>query len=331
MKVLAAISDAKERKRIAAVLVAAHHEVVEAATAVAAAGMLQGAFDIALVDVGLVGRARAAPNRVYVIAVVSATAASSDYWTAYNTGADDVMRITATKDELGGRVAALARIRTWAAPRRSVTQRIASLSIWSNVVDVVAGSLGELIGEPFVLDAGSGRLVESASSIPLTLTTEEIQLRIGLGIDLETMAALQATLLGGDTSPDAVADAMREIANTAAGGIKRAGLDNGVEFTIGLPSNTNILACEATTAHRSWTLRSASGVSFTCVAIALSNAPKLIATRDLREGMVLARDVRNAMGVLIAPAGTNITRTTVEQLGRLLGATANLEVNEMAA
>jgi hypothetical protein len=47
--------------------------------------------------------------------------------------------------------------------------------------------------------------------------------------------------------------------------------------------------------------------------------------------MVLARDVRNAMGVLIAPAGTNITRTTVEQLARLLGAAASLEVNEIAA
>jgi hypothetical protein len=47
--------------------------------------------------------------------------------------------------------------------------------------------------------------------------------------------------------------------------------------------------------------------------------------------MVLARDVRNAMGMLIAPAGTNITRTTVEQLSRLLGATANLEVTEIAA
>jgi hypothetical protein len=327
MKVLAAISDAKERKRIAAFLAAAHHEVVEAATMAAAA--LDNGYDIAFVDMGGVGRVRMVSPRIYVIAVVSATAGSSDYWTAYNAGADDVMRITASKDELVGRAGSLARIRSWAAPKATVSQKLATIPMWKEIEQIVGTELGELIGESFTPDLAGLCAVVQASSIPLTLTTEQIQIRIGLGIDCETMGALQATLLGGDTSPEAVADAMRELANTAGGAIKRKALDTGVEFTIGLPSNANILATGEPA--RAWTLRSASGVSFVCVAIATSNEPKVVATRDLKEGMVLARDVRNSMGVLIAPAGTNITRTTVEQLSRLLGATANLEVNEIAA
>ncbi|MGE0398441.1 MAG: hypothetical protein AB7T06_17175 [Kofleriaceae bacterium] len=330
MKVLAAISDAKERKRIAAVLVAANHEVVEAATATAAANMYDG-FDIAFVDVGQVGRARACPHRVYVIAVVSPSCPSSDYWAAYNAGADDVMRVTAPKDEVVGRAGALARIRTWACPQRTVTQRLATLPMWKDIDQIVAAELGELIGEPFAADAETCAAVVHASSIPLTLTAEQIQIRIGLGIDEATASSLQSTLLGGDTSGEAIADAMRELANTAGGAIKRMALDGGVEFSIGLPSNTNILVLDDQPRHRAWTLRSASGVSFVCVAIATSSAPRVVPARELREGMVLARDVRNAMGVLIAPAGTNITRTTVEQLSRLLGETASLEVNEIAA
>jgi DNA-binding response OmpR family regulator len=329
MKILAAISDAKERKRIAAYLVAANHEVVEAATTAAAAPMYDQ-VDIAFVEVGGIGRARAVPRRVYVIGVVTPTAPSSDIWAAYNAGADDVMRINAPKDEILGRAGALARIRTWACPSPTVTQKLATLATWKQIDQIVGNELGELIGEPFTPDAATSAAVVQASSIPLTLTSEQIQIRIGLGIEGSTMEALQATLLGGDTSADALADAMRELANTAGGAIKRAALDTGVEFTIGLPTNAQV-----STRHenhsRAWTLRSASGVSFVCVAIATSNAPKLVSAKELKEGMVLSRDVRNAMGVLIAPAGTNITRTTVEQLSRILGDMASLEVNEIAA
>lgn len=328
MKVLAAISDAKERKRIAAFLAAAHHEVVEAATM--AAANLDTGYDIAFVDMGSVGRARMVFPRIYVIAVVSATAGSSDYWTAFNAGADDVMRINASKDELIGRAGALARIRSWAAPKATVSQKLATIPMWKDIEQIVGAELGELIGEAFTPDFATSSSIVQAASIPLTLTTEQIQIKIGLGIDGSTMGALQATLLGGDMNPEALADAMRELANTAGGAIKRKALDTGVEFTIGLPSNANILQT-GEPKQRAWTLRSASGVSFVCVAIATSNEPKLVAARDLKEGMVLARDVRNSMGVLIAPAGTNVTRTTVEQLARLLGATANLEVNEIAA
>lgn len=330
MKVLTAISDAKERKRIAAYLVASNHEVVEAATAAAVGAMIEG-VDIAFVDMGLVGRMRAHPQRIYVIAVVSATAPSSDYWTAYTAGADDVMRITAPKDEIVGRGAALARIRSWASPPRSVNQRLASLPVWKQVEQIVGSELGALVGESFTMEPAESSVVVQASTIPLTLAAEQIQIRIGLGVDGASIDALQAGLLGGDTSPEAVADAMRELANTAGGALKRAALDSGTEFTIGLPSNANILVHDTKPEHRAWMLRAESGLSFLCVAIASLSTPKLVPVRELREGMVLSRDVRNAMGVLIAPAGTNLTRTTVDQLGRLLAATASLEVSEIAA
>lgn len=332
MRILAALGDAKERQRIAAFLTAAHHDVVENASPSAA--LADAAFDVAFVEVGHVGHARHAPHRIYVIAVVPVHAASSDYWAAYMAGADDVMRATAPRDEILGRANALARIRTWAGPPLTLAQRLAALPLWTRIEDIVAAELGQLVGEPFAVSCSTAPAdleIAVASTVTLALTSEQIMIRLGFTLDPTSAAALQATLLGGDTAPEAIADAMRELANTAAGAIARSAVCSGTELTIGLPSNSAVVASSAFPAARPWTLRTASGTTLACVAFAGSSAPKVVHARDLREGMVLARDVRNAMGVLVAPAGTNITRTTVEQLSRILGAAANLEINEIAA
>ncbi|HEY4177282.1 MAG TPA: hypothetical protein VGM90_10635 [Kofleriaceae bacterium] len=328
MKVLVAISDQKERKRVVAILAAAKYEAIEAGSPVAATALLAQVFDIAFVDTGVVARARGAARRIFVIATVGALATTSDYWAAYSAGADDVMKINAPKDEVIGRAGALCRIRAWAAPPKTLAERLASLPVWATLDSVIAAELGEMVGDTLALSTEPCGTVVHASEIPLTLTSEQIQIRVGLGIDQSTMTALQRTLLGGDTSGEAMLDAMREMANTAGGAIKRAALEHGVEFTIGLPSNTNVVNT-TNPERRSWTL-SGSAIALTCVAHATSSAPRVIVIKDLREGMILARDVLNSIGTLIAPAGTSVTRTTVEQLARILGTATTLEVSDAA-
>ncbi|HEY4056014.1 MAG TPA: hypothetical protein VGM39_05370 [Kofleriaceae bacterium] len=329
MKLLVAIGDARERKRIVALLVAASHEVTESVIAPVGAGLM--GIDVAFVDAAMVGKLRAAPQRIYLIAVVGVASPPSEYASAFTAGADDAMRINAPKEEVCGRAGALARINSWACPPRTVTQRLATIPVWDTIDQIVSTEIGELFGEAVSLEPAETTDVVETSVIPLTLPSQQLQIRIGLGIDVSTLGTLQSTLLGGDTSQSAIADAMREFANTAGGALKRAAFGAGVEFTIGLPSNGNVIAQGASRSQRTWKLRAASGVTFTCIAIASSSAPKVLTIRDLREGMVVARDVHNAVGVLVVPAGTSLTRNTVDQLGRILGAAANVEVNDAAA
>ncbi len=63
-------------------------------------------------------------------------------------------------------------------------------------------------------------------------------------------------------------------------------------------------------------------------AIALSCQPRPVARVALREGMVLASDVRNAGGTLLVSAGTYLTATTVERLGRFLEPDVCIDVTE---
>jgi len=331
MRVLCAVADAKERARIIAVI-GSHHEVVEAATSAIAARLWDQGFEVAIVDAVLVARARQVPERIYLVAVVKENPTSTDYQHAYGAGADDVMRSGAPRDEIAGRTAALARIRAWTAPAATIASRLEKFEMWSRLDAIVAGEIGELLGLPVKPSATpSGQLV-MAAELPLTLTSEKIQLRLGFGIDEVTLVMLQAGLLAGDTSPEAAADALREIANTAGGVLKRVAMAAGLELTIGLPVNKSLAANDQVAGeHRAWTLEAATGMQLACTATAIASVPKIVGARDLKEGMVLATDVRNPNGVLIAPAGTNLTTTTVEQLARLLGAHATVEVNEIAA
>lgn len=329
MRILVAIKNERERRRIATVLAGANSEVLEAATSQSALEQLHGEIDIAFVDLGLVARAREVPRRIYVIAVLGANGPTSEYWTAYHAGADDVMLVTAGKDEIIGRASALARIRAWARPQ-SVADRLAALTAWQRVADVIGTQLGELIGDRFQPAEFVHEPILLASEITLTLPSEPLQIKLGFGLSAQALLALQQVLLGGDTSLDAASDAMRELANTAGGAFKHAAARDGLEFSMALPSNYNIFGVERSEQRR-WHLHGSGELAFACVAAAYATTPRIVVARDLREGMVLARDVRNPHGLLIAAAGTNLTRTTVERLARLLGATATVEIADAAA
>jgi len=265
--------------------------------------------------------------------VVPAIASNNDYWTAFGAGADDVMRVNGPKDEILGRANAPARIRSWALPAPPLGARLAKYPLWEKLEQIVGAELGEMLTTQMSIGSYAAGETLAAAELPLTLPDEQIHIRIGFGVDAGSLAILQQTLLGGDTSIEGAADALREMANVAGGAIKRAALKQGIELTIGLPTSRNVMGDPGE--RRAWNLDGLSGISagmrVACVAIASASQPKMVVTKDLREGMVIARDVRNQMGMLIVPAGTNLTRTTVEQLGRLLDATATLEVTDVAA
>ncbi len=261
-------------------------------------------------------------GRAYSIALVAESPSPAEFSHALAAGADDVLRTNACKEEVWARVGNLARMRPHTTPMPTLRMRIGEVRIWKDIERIVATELGELLGTS--LDLSSSLPTDSAapapartlvhtSVIPLTLVSGHVLVQLGIGVDEATRAQLVETLLGGDDSGEALRDALREMANTAGGAIRRAALDDGVSFSIGLPSNENLFG--ASSQQRMWTISNGCGLQLDCTVTLSANKPTRIRAADLREGMVLARDVLAHDGTTIA-AGTSITRTTAEQIGQ---------------
>lgn len=347
MRILVGTGDTAERRRLVAILTAAKHAVLEAASPVAAAALVEQKPDLAILEAGALHVVRGVLPRIYLIALASSQPTGSEIWSAYSAGADDVMRFGAVKEEILGRCGGPDRLRHWIAGPATLTTRIRKISVLSGLENIIAGGLSELVGTtlrvtgPPSLDPITTAIV-ATSAIPLTLITERLICRIGLGIDAATRARIQADLLGNDTSTPALADAMREMANIAGGAIRRSAFDQGLTFTLGLPSNETLFspqtppthgpASDASKSHPTkrsfFVLTDGAAHRVDCVVVISANDPRAVSAKDLREGMVLARDVLNPMGVLLVPSGAHVTRTTAEQINRLLGPTASIEVTD---
>jgi hypothetical protein len=260
----------------------------------------------------------AVASRVYSIALISETPAPAEFSRALAAGADDVLRTNACKEEVWARVGNLARMRPRTTPMPTLTMRIGEVKVWKDIERIVASELGELLGTSLNLSQApepapaSPRPLVHTSVIPLTLVSDHLLVQLGIGVDEATRDQLVEVLLGGDNSGDALRDALREMANTAGGAIRRAALDDGVSFSIGLPSNENLFA--ASSHQRVWTISDGNGLQLDCTVALSANQPLRVHATDLREGMVLARDILGHDGSILITAGTSLTRTTADQI-----------------
>jgi hypothetical protein len=118
---------------------------------------------------------------------------------------------------------------------------------------------------------------------------------------------------------------LRELANTAGGALKRAALAENIALTTGIPfSETPAPTLQA---HDCWTLKLDTDDG--CLALVgeiRERANQRVAASKLSEGMILAHDVRNESGILLAPAGSRLTATTANKLAQMLGPRFFLEV-----
>jgi hypothetical protein len=314
MRVLIGTSEAAERKRLVALL-GSKFDASEAATPAALATQLAAGPAVAVVDAAQIKVVKqAACERVYVIALVPAQPTSTQFWLAYTNGADDVLRTGACKEEVFGRIEARERLRSWAALPATSDDPFTKLVSWQKLEEIVTTELSSLLGVEFASAPSNGNVV-AAAELPLVCASHKIELTLGIGIDAASKTMFQNLALGGDTSAEALADGMRELANTAAGAVKRTVMLDGIEFTIGLPRNANPFAQQT---GRRWNAAHAD-LAIACIAVSAASAPSRVLGRQLREGMVLTRDVLNVSGTLLAPGGTYLTRNMAERLGQLLG------------
>jgi hypothetical protein len=160
----------------------------------------------------------------------------------------------------------------------------------------------------------------------MSLAGDELEARVSVVVDAITIRWVKSALLGNpNASVDAVDDALRELANTAGGAVKRAALTENVVLTTGIPSTdkpgTNFEQ------HSCWTLAPEGSDCFVAVVGEIrQRANQRVAASQLTEGMVLAHDVRNESGILLVPAGARLTSTSAIKLSALLGPRFFLEV-----
>jgi CheY-like chemotaxis protein len=281
-------------------------------------------------------RAATAPGKVHVVALADAPTRDS-VLAMYQAGVDDFVRRPVVWGELLARVGLPGGSGVWrcASPRDGEDGARPALhrcQAFTNMGEIVAGELAEMIGPVEVVD---GWLVDGetrAACISISIASENAEIRVSIVVDARLVHSLAEVLLGdAGASPDAVADMLREVVNTAGGAVKLAAGDENIPATTGLPVNLG-RGRSRTEETRTWTMRvTGSGMQLGLIGEIVRHATVHRPLRDVRDGMVLSRDVLDGEGAVVVAAGTLLNMTTRARLDASLGPDGILEVMDPGA
>lgn len=300
-------------------------------------------FDVLLLDDGLVGDGAvqilkrieslseiAAPHIIYAVEKNPGAAFDS----LFQLGVCDFVRKPYWREELLARVEAPAVLRRrQASEPRDWGQKRDPLRFngWRNMPGLIGNELAELTAQRFD-EAPSPKQRPAfgmAARISLTATASDTEIRLTLGAEHASLFKLSELMLGCTTRDKAVLeDILREMANTLAGVMKRVAPQD-ESLTTGLPHT--VAMSETTSSFESAPVRfglrmRGQPVEIMFAVETICRGKRQVAAHDLKEGMVLARDLRNEAGLLLVPQGTRITSSAAERVARLLGRTHMVEV-----
>jgi CheY-like chemotaxis protein len=350
MQVLIAGSSLEEREQLTKHLVAERYTVTvanDAATALAEID--RSSPDIMVLDWALRGMPTAEllkeirkgerEKHLYIVAIMSAPTPVA-IGAAFAAGVDDVIRRPLAKEEIVARVGALGRIKHWS----SRMVGLSGVMDWSGGTDFstkrawkeadlhinedLMGMLGCTMD--VTTDEPSPSFV-AAAEIPLSLTDDGLEVRLRIALDGPSLAEIGKIIFGGEEMPaDAMDDVVREFANTAGGSFKRIALEDGIRLTTGIPLTLPLVDCNAKVtsglAREFLLAMPGSGVRIGARLVVVPRPLDRVTANKLREGMVLARDVRTEAGALLVASGTRLTEATVTRLARILPPTTLVQV-----
>lgn len=348
MRILLVSSQRLEREAQVKLLEARHHHVEQAHDYKTAMHHLENAFfEVLVLDYALLGsaafeilkRLRAMPElpMPYVV-VASERNPGPDFDKLYAEGMDDFLRKPCWHEELIARVEAPARgKRRHGTSPRDWTQRknpLASVD-WSQMAGVLGGELTELSGHPFDCAVGPKHPppLGMAARIALVAAASDTEIRVTIGADHGSLFKLAEIMLGAtQTEQEMLEDLLREIANTTAGALKRVAPQDEA-LTTGLPVTMAMVDTLVSfdTAPQRFALRmKGQPIELSCAIESLCRGKHLVPASDLKEGMVLVRDLRNDSGLLLVPSGTRLTSSAAARVSRLLGNDHLVEISAAA-
>jgi hypothetical protein len=147
-----------------------------------------------------------------------------------------------------------------ATSRNHCSHALSKIRAWKELETLIGREMSVMFGCDLVTSDYSASQIVHASHVAISLVYERVQIRLAVGTDAPGTEALVAQ----------VADALRELANVAAGAFERAALADGASVAVSIPSDQNLFA---TGEGRRWTLRGTNSISVACAGIARSILP----------------------------------------------------------
>lgn len=327
MRVVVAIPNNRERERYTTLLGARGVDVVECAEREVTAEIARDfRADVVLChdrsqNIKTV-RATASDVRPFIIALI-ANIEGNSIQRALGDGADDFMALRAIPDEIFARVDMPERIAQWSGPGSD--DKLRKTVAWQDAPRLLSQEVGAMFGVFAAEGQHAGEIPDHAARIVATSPEDGTEIEMHVGLTSEWGNALAELVFGGPVLPAALGDIVREIANSVGGAFKRTALSEGLTVTIGLPQDcppTNVLGAE-----RVWVAECDSFKVMLGMAAGGRHEAQRVRATDLKPGMVLKHEVRNAAGALLVAAGTAITERTAERLVEFCGAGALFDVH----
>lgn len=299
--------------------------------------------DVVILDEGLPGvtplamvqwiRAIQSTTRPYIILSTTSSVISKPMAMALDAGADDFMRKPFSVEEIVFRVDALKRILNWAPQFLANAKKmrdwsddntLLSTNAWTDMQTDLAKDLADMLGCPFSYQEVEHPLERalSAAEIPLVMIEENAQVYLAVGMDSRSLQNIAVNLFGdGNTPQEVLEDMLREIANTLGGALKRAAEADGLSMTTGLPTTIapSAFGTSSPMGKRQFTLSSPDNAITVALEVELrGHGLQQVKVGELREGMVLTRDLLNVNGTLLVRSGTRLTSSNITRIHQLV-------------
>jgi CheY-like chemotaxis protein len=271
----------------------------------------------------------------YRFVTVLGTGGPSESLSALQAGADDYLRFPFEPNEFMARLGAIERLMGHLLGTRTSMGEgpslVGGLQAWQNLEATVTETVGEMLCaavQRVMTPVPHGRHL--ISRLRLSLPRPRASVTLHMVAPQSALQSMAGLLLGSPSSEQEVlVDISKEVLNTVAGAFKREALPD-YDFACSVPEEVtqNALqhAVETAAFTKSWNV----GWSQHVVGIVVCVAREEVVTlplHSLAEGMILADDVRNPVGMLIAPRGTPLTETAIRRLHSVFGGTATLRVS----
>lgn len=216
------------------------------------------------------------------------------------------------------------------APALAPLELLAQSAAWGAAADLIKNAASTFLTLPVTTaDAAAPKEpVAHACRIMLLNASDQIEFRIAVGADSHSARGLCMHLFGED-GEDLAGDMLSELGNILMGAVKTALSAESIPFTGGLPEAIeadHILRPTVTFKHQN-ALDLLMGDARVVVHLGIRSKANLFVTAaGLHEGMILAKDVFNARGLMVLNGGTRLSRNMIEQLEKFLPPKATVEV-----
>lgn len=267
---------------------------------------------------------KSARSSTYVVAVVD----EADIAAAVAADVDDFVRAPLSSAEFLARIEGL-RDHPRAAPLSMLWDD--AFPALHNFPQTFLDTMVGFSGQDFQADLTDATPASDAvvSRVTLNMVGDGIAVNVWLLLEPSSVQAFASSLLGVDSSPPEVLDDLtKELANLVGGTLKRTCATTSY-VTLGLPRQLTFNSFASVAPQLTTRVTSVDGrINVLCAVEMTRKETSLVLLDELREGMILAADTRDASGNLLLTAGTRLTTQSAKKLHEHLEAVRRICVVE---